>query len=43
MSLTARMLVSFASAMRRGDAPQHHYSWDHCARVLAVRLIGEGA
>ena len=43
MSITARMLVVYADALRRGDQPQHTFSWEHCARLLAQRLIGEGA
>jgi hypothetical protein len=43
MSLSARMLVALADALRSGQSPQHHFSWDHCAVVLARQIIGEGA
>lgn len=42
MSMSARMLISFANAVRDGHAPQHSFAWTHCCRVLASYLIGEG-
>ena len=42
MSMTARMLMAYANALRLGIEPQHHFSYTHCARVLAAHLIAEG-
>jgi hypothetical protein len=42
-SLRARMLLAYVGAIRRGDQREHLHSWEHCVRVLAANLIGEGA
>lgn len=43
MSLSARHLLRLARALRSGEHPEQHPSWEWMARVLAARLIGEGA
>jgi hypothetical protein len=42
MSLSARMLVSYAAAIADGHAPDQIPGWLHCCRVLAAHIIGEG-
>lgn len=43
MSLAAKTLLSLADALRGGEQPEQHFSWEWMARILATRLIGEGA
>lgn len=39
MSKRAHMLLAYADALRCNRAPQHAFSWEHCARVIAASII----
>jgi hypothetical protein len=41
MSIRATMLLAYVGALREPSV--HSFSWEHCARVIAASLIGEGA